>query len=133
MIVLKPVIDLINFLSTKSPLLFTKSYHFIKPIISIAFRRIFMKIKHLITAAAVFCSLTVCASASEEGAAVVESETQANIEEVSEQADELSVRSVVVANDGEVSNVDTGVGSVAAVVGIITLAGAVVVISRKKS
>lgn len=92
-----------------------------------------MKIKHMITAAAVFCSLTVCASASEEGAAVVESETQANIEEVSEQADELSVRSVVVANDGEVSNVDTGVGSVAAVVGIITLAGAVVVISRKKS
>ena len=107
-----------------------------------------MKIKHLITAAAVFCSLSVCAFASEEGSAVSDSETQtdpadaadiavaadvASVYDISVQTDETGTQSVVVVSDGKASNVDTGVGGVAAFAGIITLTGAVVVISRKKS
>ena len=92
-----------------------------------------MKIKHLITAAAVFCSLTVCAFASEEGSAVEDSVISEDVAEVSARADEAGIESVVEAETKSAANVDTGVGSVAAVVGIITLAGAVVIISRKKS
>ena len=92
-----------------------------------------MKIRHMITAAAVFCSLSVSAYATEEMPTASEGEAAESIEEIAVQAEELSVQSVVAVSEGEASNVDTGVGGVAAFVGIITLAGAVVVISRKKS
>ena len=112
-----------------------------------------MKIKYILTAAAVFCTLSVsafaadtasgdAASNSEASSEAASGDTASNSEASSETAgSEAAENSTTESkaddnslvesgkNDG---NVDTGIGGVAAVVGVITLAGAAVVISRKK-
>ncbi|MCH5204744.1 MAG: hypothetical protein J1F03_08335 [Oscillospiraceae bacterium] len=105
-----------------------------------------MKLKYILSAAAVFGSLTVSAfaanaedssvtsesEAAAESGAVSESEVSSENEAVLYETRALDGDGITVSVSGN-ENVDTGAGGVAAVVGIITLAGAAVAISRKKS
>ena len=99
------------------------------------------KIKYVLTAVAVFSTLSVAAFASTESTpestpeSAPESTTESTTESTPESAPESSAPAADSNNSGSADggNVDTGIGSVAAVVGIVTLAGAAVVISRKKS
>lgn len=112
-----------------------------------------MKIKYILTAAAVFCTLSVAAfaagnessdtaSSSDAASSDTASDTASNSEAASsDTASDAATSSTTESKDEDNSlvesgsgdsSVDTGIGGVAAVVGVITLAGAAVVISRKK-
>ena len=94
-----------------------------------------MRIRHLLTAIAVFASLSVAAFASADNGTASGTDTTNSADTTIGTDTTGSTDTVSTAADGnsaEAKNVDTGIGGVAAVVGIITLAGAAVVISRKK-
>lgn len=118
-----------------------------------------MKFKYILTAAAVFCCLSTAAFADENVSdKAPDYAADSSADSAAESTDESAVESAVDISAGigsesvsilentavidsvsasevkkESGSVDTGIGGVAAVVGVVTLAGAAVVISRKKS
>lgn len=117
-----------------------------------------MKLKTVLTAAAVFCLLSVSAFADDGESADVnsdDSEIVSNIESGTDSENtsdienesnsiviienscggaitEGAIDAVIEEGSGD-STVNTGIGGISAIIGIVSLAGAAVVVSRKKS
>ena len=93
------------------------------------------KIRNVLIAIAVFSSLSVAAFASTESAAGGDKTTEANND--SGKGTEDSGTKAPATEDkntgsNKEDNVDTGIGGIAAVAGVVTLAGAALAISRKR-
>lgn len=92
------------------------------------------KIRNVLIAIAVFSSLSVAAFASTESAAGGDKTTESNND--SGKGTEDSGTKPPATEDKNTGsnkeNVDTGIGGIAAVAGVVTLAGAALAISRKR-